>query len=81
MEAIRAYHEAIYNQFTIQINNSVDEVRIFGKWGFAQRTYSGTLSPKDGEKPIHENGKALTIVQRMPDGSWKISHDIWNANN
>ena len=67
--------------FDIKIT-SIDEVRVFGNIGLTTCQYHVTLTPKDGgEKIIGEpDGKALTLYEKQPDGTWKISYDCFNSN-
>lgn len=58
----------------------IEETQVFGDWGFARGTYTGTLTAKDGGKTINVDGKYLTIFKRQADGSWKIARDCYNSN-
>lgn len=42
-------------------------------------TYNLTIQP-EGQEPIKEKGKYLSIWKKMPDGSWKRHIDIWNTS-
>ncbi len=35
---------------------------------------------KEGGEAVTVDGKYMTILQRQPDGSWKIHRDIVNSN-
>ena len=39
-----------------------------------------TMNPVDGGAPMLALMKGIHILKRQADGSWKISHDVWNAN-
>jgi ketosteroid isomerase-like protein len=38
------------------------------------------VTPRGGSAPMTEDAKGIHVFQRDADGSWKLSHDIWNAN-
>ena len=42
-------------------------------------TYMVAIDPLDGSTRIRDDGRFLTIWRRQDDGSWKISHNIWNS--
>lgn len=72
-----------FEQFTSEINiASIDEIRIFGDIGLARISYRMSAIPKQGgEKLIFESdGKALSLFERQPDGTWKIRYDCFNSN-
>ena len=60
----------------------IDLVKVSGNIGVTICTYSVILSPKNGgEKIIAEpDGKALTIYEKQPDGTWKLLYDCFNTN-
>jgi ketosteroid isomerase-like protein len=39
-----------------------------------------TMNPVDGGAPMLALLKGIHVLKRQADGSWKISHDVWNAN-
>ena len=77
-QAIRAWQEANFKKETTQGVSTVDEVQVFGEWGFARGTYSGVVTSKAGGEPQKSSGYFLVIVRRQRDGTWKIARDIWN---
>lgn len=79
-DRIRVRNKAVLDQFTFHIGITNEEVAATGDWAFARGTYTATLTPKAGGKVLAVDGKYLTILQRQPDGSWKIHRDIFNSN-
>ena len=45
-------------------------------WGIA----TGNLTRKEDGKITPINNKYIQILRRSADGTWKISHVIWNSN-
>ncbi len=79
-DQIRARNKAVLDRFTFNIGITNEEVGVAGDWAFARGTYKLTLTPKAGGEAIVVDGKYMTILQRQPDGSWKIHRDIFNSN-
>jgi uncharacterized protein (TIGR02246 family) len=78
-QAIRAWHEKIWDGTEYECSGTVEEVQVFGDWGMVRGTFSGVFTTASGElQPI--SGKYLDIVRRQADGSWKIARAIWNLN-
>jgi len=57
---------------------SVQETRVADDWAYVRATFAFRGAPKSGEKAFEGIGKAIYILERQPDDSWKISRDIYN---
>ena len=79
--AIREYRQTFFDQFTLEVTRPSEEVVVVGDWAFVRHTYAGTLTPKAGGEPTEESGKGITILQRQPDGSWKITRYMWSSDD
>jgi len=53
---------------------------VIGDWAFEWGTYRSAAEPLGEGEPYQASGKLLRILRRQPDGEWKISHAIWNAD-
>jgi uncharacterized protein (TIGR02246 family) len=79
-DAFQAWNEAAYSGVTLEeFDAMTEEIEISGDLAFARGTYRMTMKPAEG-KPIRDIGKFIEIWQRQADGSWKISHEIWNSD-
>jgi ketosteroid isomerase-like protein len=73
-------HDAIAKLFaslgdsTVQMQLVGDEVHGTGDVAFRTGTY--TVSTQSN---VVEQGRYLTVFQRQHNGSWKITHDMWNS--
>jgi ketosteroid isomerase-like protein len=56
----------------------MDEIRVTGDWAYSRYSYTWILTPVPGGESVEVSGKGIWIVQRQPDGSWKIAREIWN---
>ncbi len=79
-DKIRTRNEAVLDKFTLDMGITNQEVETAGDWAYSRGTYKARLMPKSGGRPVSIDGKYMTILQRQPDGSWKIHRDIFNSN-
>ena len=56
------------------------EIEIVGPWAFDRGLYRWKAVPRAGGEPISDHGKYLVILQRQPDGSWKVARDMDNSD-
>ena len=57
---------------------TVEEVSGGGDLAYMVLTFDASWV-EDGEK-IEAKGKGLSLLRREDDGSWRMSHNAWNAN-
>ena len=79
-DAIREWFRLEMEQSDTQIDNVVRDARVFGDWGYCWGDATGTDTPKAGGDEILIDSKWMSVSRRMPDGSWKVYRDIFNAN-
>ena len=79
-QAIRAWHEKMWQGTKYQCSGTIDEVQVSGDWGMVRGTFSGVFTPASGA-PQPSSGRFLNTVQQQADGSWKIASGIWNSEN
>jgi ketosteroid isomerase-like protein len=58
----------------------VEEAVVAGDWAFTRVAFRISVTPKGEPEASPRSGKALSILKRQADGSWKISHDCYNSN-
>jgi len=79
-EEIQSWWEDYFQFF--RITSSVEterDVTLAGNQAFERASFSGTIIPKEGGVRIHDDIRSLIVWKRAADGSWKISHHIWNS--
>ncbi len=79
-EELRAGMKPLFDNFTFEMAIYSEETQVTGDWAFFRCTYTLLMTPKAGGEPIFVDGKALGILERQADGSWKFSHDCFNSN-
>ncbi len=57
-----------------------EETRVAGELAYHVFKCSWTATPKSGNKPALLHFKGLHLLRRQPDGSWKITREIWNLS-
>ena len=79
-DAIENYNKTFFEMFTVTVNISPVETKVFGDRALDRGTYTMQLTPKAGGSPMMDEGKYLVLLQRQADGSWKLTHDIDNTS-
>ncbi len=79
-EAIQSASQALFDQVTLKLTGSTEEVEVAGDWAFSRNSYTATLTPKAGGEPTEAKVKCLVIYKRQPDGSWKNYRSSWNSD-
>lgn len=76
---LKAELKSLRDQQILAYNEQFQEVRIEGDWAYEWGTISGRTTPFSGEgKETDYKFNAMRILQRQPDGSWKIARAIYN---
>jgi ketosteroid isomerase-like protein len=78
-DAVRAgWAEAFDQVTTLQGVSEFDEIIVFGEWAYGRGHYVGrSRSDEDGTE-YDEHLSFSGMWHRGPDGSWRISRDMWN---
>lgn len=56
------------------------EVKIFGDYAIEWGTISGSMRAKDSNEIQYSAYKVMRILQKQPNGEWKVHRTIWNDN-
>jgi uncharacterized protein (TIGR02246 family) len=54
----------------------IQEVKVLGDHAFEWGTYHYRVRPRAGGETVRTSGKLMRILQRQPDGSWKMYRGI-----
>ena len=81
LAAIKEYRQTEFDQITLEVTRPSEEVEVAGDLAFVRHTYAGTQTPKAGGETTELSGKGITILQRQPDGSWKITRYMWSSDD
>jgi uncharacterized protein (TIGR02246 family) len=76
--AIQAWGEGMFSAISVtEANVTVDEVRVSGDWAMSQGHFAMTVAA--GETAMTDTTKYMMLWARQPDGTWRITHDLWNS--
>ena len=79
MRGRRAIAEAFRGVESPEIVESVldiQEVKVLGDHAYQWGTYHYGVRPRGGGEVVRTGGKLMRILQRQPDGSWKMYRSI-----
>ncbi len=79
-EEFAAFVKPFFDQFTLLETISYEEIRVAGDWAVGTFTYSFTTTPKGEGASSQELGKGIWLFRRSGDGTWKITHAVWNRD-
>lgn len=75
---LQAGIERLKSQEVLAYNEEFQEIRIQGDWAYEWGTITGRTRPFSGGDEFAYRYNAMRILQRQPDGSWKIARSIYN---
>lgn len=81
LAANRADLIAAFERFQVDQTVVSDEVVVAGDWAFDRSRATTMLTPLAGGAPVTVLSKAITILRRQLDGSWKIARVIGNLDH
>ncbi len=76
---IRVTHQGWFDEGETNKRLTVLEARAAGDLGYCLVAYAGDYIQPDGTCSTHR-GRSLSILQRMPDGEWRIRLQSLNAD-
>ena len=79
-EAIVQYFRSLFSRSKFRFAFTSSHVHLAGDTALERVTYIATIWPGDDAPPIEDVGKGLHVYRRQPNGSWKLTYDIWNSD-
>ena len=79
-EIVQKGREQIHAFEPLEHVEDFEEIKVVGDYAFEWGTYRGTSRPRAGGDPVSSGGKLLRILQRHPDGSWKMYRTIFTSD-
>jgi len=80
-EAFEEYFSGAFEQFSFEVVwpvEGTEEIVVADGWAYHLSEYIVMATPKEGGETMEEKGNVVEIIQRQPDGSWKLAREIWN---
>jgi len=78
--AVEAYYQEIFDSYHTALKSGYEQVTVDGDLAFGRGFAKVALYSKSSSDTLYSTSKYLNILERQADGSWKTTHDIWNAN-
>ena len=78
--ALRSWFLRLTDQFSIELDSSVEELKVSGDWAYERFSFRRTMTPTGGGEPTTARGKGIHVYRRQSDGSWKLARDLWNSD-
>lgn len=80
-DAVRAWLEDFMEAFAVSFSSYMtDDVIVEGDLAVERFSGEWTVTPRVEGEPLTESLKGLHLYRRQPDGSWLMTHDIWNSD-
>ena len=76
-EAIRN-HYGFIESMNFDMKIFIDEIEVSGDWAFHRSRWKGSWTEEESGQKTEIESKDINILKRQPDGSWKITHVIFN---
>jgi ketosteroid isomerase-like protein len=81
-DEVRAWAQAFLKRVrVIEARFTESEVTVGGDLAAERLAFTMTLEPAAGGTPVILTGKGVHLYRKQVDGDWKLSVDIWNADN
>ncbi|MBE3063552.1 MAG: nuclear transport factor 2 family protein [Spirochaetes bacterium] len=79
-DAVTKFHQMIFDQFTIEMNAPVVDVRVVGNLAVVRGTYTQKLTPKTEGAAVSDSGNWTVVLQRQADRAWKWDWVMGNSD-
>lgn len=78
--AVAAYYQSLFDAYDPELSSRYVDVAVSDSLAYGRGIATVTVTPEEGGDPVTSTSKYLNILEKQPDGTWKTTHDIWNAN-
>ena len=79
--AIVQYFRNLFSRSRFRFAFTSSHVHIDGDTALERVAYTAIVWPRDDDAPSFEDvGKGVHVYRRQPNGSWKLTYDIWNSD-
>jgi ketosteroid isomerase-like protein len=79
-QAIVQYFRDLFSRSKFKFTFTSSEIHLAGDTALERLTYIATIWAGDDAPPIEDVGKGLHVYRCQPNGSWKLTYDIWNSD-
>lgn len=75
---IQAGMQNTFDKFTLAVQPSVEEIRIYGEFAYAIGNVDVKLTPKTGGDIVPVKFRIFWLLTKQTNGKWLIMRQIWN---
>jgi ketosteroid isomerase-like protein len=79
-QAIVQYFRNLFSRSKFRFTFTSSHIHLAGDTALERVTYTVIIWPQAEGPLIEDVGKGLHVYGRQPNGSWKLTHDIWNSD-
>jgi ketosteroid isomerase-like protein len=79
-EAIRGWLKRFFSRGAVEARNHIKLGRVSGDWAFTRGTFRLTVTSGADDAQVEETGTWAALMNKQPDGSWKVTRNIWNSD-
>ncbi len=80
-QAVRSWWTVGFDTAESRIETSSQELEVAGDWAYDRFDWTMDTTPRGGGTATRDNGTAVWIWRRRPDGAWLLARAIWNSDN
>ncbi|HEU5292049.1 MAG TPA: DUF4440 domain-containing protein [Cyclobacteriaceae bacterium] len=75
---IQAGMQNTFDKFTLAVQPSVEEIKVYGEFAYAIGGVDVKLTPKAGGDAVPVKFRIFWLLTKQTNGNWLISRQIWN---
>jgi len=79
-EAIGDYFRTLFSRSKFRFTFTSSHIHLAGDTALERVTYTAVVWPGSDASSLEYVGKGLHVYGRQPNGSWKLTQDIWNSD-
>ena len=80
IEAVKELLQPWFETLVMTHEIGETEINVDSDLAYVRIEYKDTYWPKEGGETTKMDNKALYILRREKDGTWKMTRNIWNRN-
>jgi ketosteroid isomerase-like protein len=79
-KALSEYFRTLFSRNRFRFTFTSSQIHLAGDTALERVTYKVLVWSGGSGTPVEDVGKGLHVFRRQPDGSWKLTQDIWNSD-
>jgi len=80
--AVRSAYQKVFKTIDLNVSFKINEIKLIGyHWAYVRTTSTGSITVLANKTNSKENNQELFLLQKQPDGQWKIARYIFSTTN